>query len=179
MSSYSVPYCQKVHFENPRQPPSPYVSASSPTLADIPRSTRDSVACAACSSSCSRSYTPTETMELISRAGAHKGGMRPSKALFGAVSAGCLLAFAAAVNLRAQASPWLIANAPGVNGLIGAMVFPIGLVWIVLTGAELFTGAIMVRRGCFLFLILSPLPSPLSPPPFLLLLLSSPAYVFL
>lgn len=89
-------------------------------------------------------YTPVETIELVSRAGALKGAMRPEKTFFSAVSAGCLLAFAAAVNLRAQASPWMIENAPGLNGLIGALVFPVGLVWIVLTGAELFTGVIMV-----------------------------------
>lgn len=89
-------------------------------------------------------YSPVETIELVSRAGALKGTMRPDKAFFSAVSAGCLLSFAAAANLRAQASPWLIENAPGLNGLIGAIVFPVGLVWIVLTGAELFTGVVMV-----------------------------------
>lgn len=92
-------------------------------------------------------YTPAETAELISRAGALKGAMRPETAFLSAVSAGCLLSFAAAANLRAQASPWLSENAPGVNGLIGAIVFPVGLVWIVLTGAELFTDTVMVR--CF------------------------------
>lgn len=132
MSSYSVPYSHQVHFENPRAAP----SASSLTLTKREPATTVHV-----NVSC---HTPADTIELVSRAGALKGSMRPEKTFFSAVSAGCLLAFAAAANLRAQASPWMIENAPGLNGLIGALVFPMGLVWIVLTGAELFTGVIMV-----------------------------------
>ncbi|KAJ4396203.1 hypothetical protein N0V93_000422 [Gnomoniopsis smithogilvyi] len=133
MSSYSVPYGQQVHFENPRVLPSATTSSLTLNKRDHATAVHVNVAC----------YTAAETIELISQAGELKGAMRPEKTFFSAVSAGCLLAFAAAANLRAQASPWLIDNAPGLNGLIGAMVFPMGLVWIVLTGAELFTDVIM------------------------------------
>lgn len=136
MSSYSVPYGQQVHFENPRVLPSATASSLTLTRRDHATAAHVNVAC----------YTAAETIELVSRSGELKGRMRPEKILFSAVSAGCLLAFAAAANLRAQASPWLIENSPGLNGLLGALVFPMGLVWIVLTEAELLTSVIMV--GC-------------------------------
>ncbi|RSM06504.1 hypothetical protein CEP52_005692 [Fusarium oligoseptatum] len=59
-------------------------------------------------------YTPAETAELICRAGVKKGNTRPDKE-----------------------------NAPGLVKLAGAIVFPIGLVAIFLTGAELFTSTNM------------------------------------
>lgn len=135
MSFHSVPYDQQVHFENPRVPPS--ATASSLTLAR-----RDHATAVHVNVSC---YTAAETIEIISRSGALKSVMRPEKTLLSAVSAGSLLTFAAAAGLRAEASPWLVENAPGLNGLLGALISPMGLVWIVLTDAELFTGVIMVR----------------------------------
>lgn len=89
-------------------------------------------------------YTPQETIELVSRAGVKKGNMRPDKVFMSSVSAGCLLSFAGASTLSANASPWLSENAPGLLRMIGALIFPLGLVMIVLTGADLFTGTNMV-----------------------------------
>ncbi|KAK8216645.1 putative formate/nitrite transporter family protein [Phyllosticta capitalensis] len=89
------------------------------------------------------SYTPSQVMELVSRAGAHKGHMKPLRVFLSAVSAGCLLSFAAASSLVANTSPWLQENAPGVARILGALVFPYGLVLIVLTGADLCTGTFM------------------------------------
>lgn len=92
-------------------------------------------------------YTPAETVELISRAGVKKGNMRPDKVFLSAVSAGCLLSFGCAVSLTAMTAPWYQENAPGLIKLIGAGVFPLGLVMVVLTGADLFTATTMVCLG--------------------------------
>ncbi|KAH7254981.1 Formate/nitrite transporter-domain-containing protein [Fusarium solani] len=89
-------------------------------------------------------YTPAETIELISRIGVRKGNMRPDKVFLSAVSAGCLLSFGCAVSLTAMTAPWYQENAPGLIKLIGAGVFPLGLVMVVLTGADLFTATTMV-----------------------------------
>lgn len=92
-------------------------------------------------------YTPAETIELISRIGVRKGNMRPDKIFLSAVSAGCLLSFGCAVSLTAMTAPWYQENAPGLIKLIGAGVFPLGLVMVVLTGADLFTATTMVCLG--------------------------------
>ncbi|KAG7406909.1 putative formate transporter [Fusarium oxysporum f. sp. rapae] len=88
-------------------------------------------------------YTPTETTELVSRTGVQKGNMRPDKVFISAVSAGCLLSFGCAVSLIALTAPWYQENAPGLIKIIGALVFPLGLVMVVLTGADLFTATTM------------------------------------
>ncbi|KAK0730969.1 Formate/nitrite transporter [Lasiosphaeris hirsuta] len=85
-------------------------------------------------------YTPVEAIELASRAGVKKGNMRLDKIFLSSVSAGCLLSFGAAVSLSTTTAPWFQENAPGLIRTISALVFPLGLVLIVLTGAELFTG---------------------------------------
>lgn len=96
------------------------------------------------------SYTPQEAIELVSRAGVKKANMRLDKIFLSAVSAGCLLSFAAASSLSANTAPWYQENAPGLIRMIGALVFPYGLVLIVLTGADLCTGTFMVslQRVC-------------------------------
>lgn len=76
-------------------------------------------------------YTPAETIELVSRAGAKKGHMRIDKIFLSAVSAGCLLSFSAAASLSVTTAPWFQENAPGLIRMVGALVFPIGLVMIV------------------------------------------------
>ena len=89
-------------------------------------------------------YTPQETIEMISLAGVKKGNMRPDKVFLSAVSAGCLLSFAAASSISTNTAPWYQDNAPGFIRTIGALIFPYGLVMIVLTGADLCTGTFMV-----------------------------------
>lgn len=89
-------------------------------------------------------YTPAETAELICRDGVKKGHLRPDKVFLSAVSAGCILSFGCAVSLTALTAPWYQENAPGLIKLVGAWVFPLGLVIIVLTGADLFTSTNMV-----------------------------------
>ncbi|KNB09562.1 hypothetical protein FOXG_10116 [Fusarium oxysporum f. sp. lycopersici 4287] len=88
-------------------------------------------------------YTPQETIELVSRSGVKRGNMRPDKVFLSAVSAGCLLGFGCGVSLCAMTAPWYTENAPGLVKLFGAGVFPLGLVLVVLTGADLFTATTM------------------------------------
>ncbi|KAH7148339.1 Formate/nitrite transporter [Dactylonectria macrodidyma] len=87
----------------------------------------------------SAAYTPAETAELICRAGVKKGHSRPDKVFLSGVSGGCILSFGCAVSLTALTAPWYQENAPGLIKLIGASVFPLGLVIVILTGADLFT----------------------------------------
>ena len=89
-------------------------------------------------------YTPTEVMEIVSRAGVRKGHMRLDKVFLSSVSAGCLLSFAAATAASTNTAPWYQENAPGLIRTVGALVFPYGLVMIVLTGADLCTGTFLV-----------------------------------
>jgi formate/nitrite transporter FocA (FNT family) len=90
-------------------------------------------------------YTPAETAELICRAGVKKGRSRPDKVFLSGISGGCILAFGCAVSLTAMTAPWYQENAPGLVKLIGALVFPLGLVTVILTGADLFTSTNLVR----------------------------------
>jgi formate/nitrite transporter FocA (FNT family) len=89
-------------------------------------------------------YTPLEVVEFVSRAGTVKGHMRLDKIFLSSVSAGCLLALACGTTLSTNASPWFTENAPGLIRTISALVFPYGLVLIILTGADLCTGSFMV-----------------------------------
>jgi formate/nitrite transporter FocA (FNT family) len=89
-------------------------------------------------------YSAKETVELCSRAGVAKANMRIDKMFFSSFMAGCLLSFACAVLLSTNTAPWYQENAPGLIRMIGALIFPFGLVTIVMTGADLCTGSFMV-----------------------------------
>lgn len=86
-------------------------------------------------------YSPKETVELCSRAGVAKANMRLDKIFISSFMAGCLLSFACAVLLSTNSSEWYQTNAAGFIRMVGAIVFPFGLVTIVLTGADLCTGS--------------------------------------
>lgn len=90
-------------------------------------------------------YTPKETVELCSRAGVAKANMRIDKIFASSFMAGCLLSFACAALLSTNTAPWYQENAPGLIRMIGAIIFPFGLVTVVVTGADLCTGSFMVR----------------------------------
>jgi formate/nitrite transporter FocA (FNT family) len=93
-------------------------------------------------------YSPKETVELCSRAGVMKANMRVDRIFMSAFMAGCLLSFACAAVLITNAAPWYQENAPGLIRMIGALIFPFGLVSIVVTGGDLCTGSFMVSgRG--------------------------------
>lgn len=89
-------------------------------------------------------YTPAESIELVSRTGVKKGNMRADVVFLSAISAGCLLSFGGAASFVASTAPWFQDNAPGLMRVAGALVFPIGFVMVVLTGADLFTASNMV-----------------------------------
>ncbi|KAH7030731.1 putative formate/nitrite transporter [Microdochium trichocladiopsis] len=88
-------------------------------------------------------YTPVEAIELASRTGAKKGYMRPEAVFLSAISAGCLLSFASASFLIITTSPQLQEDAPGLLKMLGALIFPFGLVIITITGADLCTASFM------------------------------------
>ena len=88
-------------------------------------------------------YTPKETAEICSRAGVTKANMRIDKIFCSSFIAGCLLSFACAALLITNTAPWYQENAPGVIRMMGAVIFPFGLVSIVLTGSDLCTGSFM------------------------------------
>ncbi|KAB5583279.1 Formate/nitrite transporter [Coniochaeta sp. 2T2.1] len=96
------------------------------------------------------SYTPTETVEVVSRIGALKGRQRPEKIFIGAFYGGILVSFGAAACMIAIAEPWYVEHAPGVPKFLGALIFPVALVMVLLTGAELFTASNMFTGVAFL-----------------------------
>lgn len=90
-------------------------------------------------------FTAAQTTELVARIGTKKSTMRLDKLFLNSIMAGPLLGFGCAVLLSTNAAPWYQENAPGLIRMVGALLFPIGLVMIVLTGADLFTSNVMVR----------------------------------
>ncbi|KAI9659067.1 MAG: hypothetical protein M1821_002027 [Bathelium mastoideum] len=88
-------------------------------------------------------FTPQQTIELISRIGAKKSKMRIDKLWWNSVMAGPLLGFGCAITLSTNAAPWYQENAPGLIRTIAASFFPIGLITVVLTGADLYTSNVM------------------------------------
>lgn len=83
-------------------------------------------------------------MQLIARQGEKKVKMRLDKFVFNSLLAGPLLGFGCAAALIAGDAPWYTENAPGVIHTLAGAVFPIGLIMIALTGAELWTSTIFV-----------------------------------
>src|ERR1700710_1752147 len=83
------------------------------------------------------------TTELISRIGAKKARMRIDKMFINSFMGGGLISFGCALALSTNSSPWFQTNAPGLIRTISAMVFPVGLIMVVLTGADLFTSYCM------------------------------------
>lgn len=105
-------------------------------------------------------FTPAQTTELVSRMGAKKARMRIDKMFFNSFLGGPLLGFGCALLLSTNSAPWFQANAPGLIRTIGAAFFPVGLIMVILTGADLFTPyvlfstvALLHRRISFLDLV--------------------------
>ena len=59
--------------------------------------------------------------------------MRLDKLFINSCLSGPLLGFGCAVLVSVNASPWYQDNAPGLIRMLGAMIFPIGLVMIVIS----------------------------------------------
>ncbi|KAI0475574.1 Formate/nitrite transporter [Xylariaceae sp. FL0804] len=88
-------------------------------------------------------FTPAQTTELMSRIGCKKAKMRLDKLWFNSIFGGMLLGFGCSLSLISETAPWFTTNAPGLIRVIGACFFPVGLIMIVLTGADLITSNIM------------------------------------
>jgi len=88
-------------------------------------------------------FTPAQTIELVARTGCKKAHMRIDKLFWNSFMAGPLLGFGCAILLSVNASPWYEENAPGLLRMLGALLFPVGLVMIVMSGADLWTTNIM------------------------------------
>ncbi|KAK4696677.1 hypothetical protein P7C71_g1286, partial [Lecanoromycetidae sp. Uapishka_2] len=95
-------------------------------------------------------FSPQQTIELVSRIGCKKSHMRLDKLWWNSFMAGPLLGFGCAVALSTETAPWYQENAPGLIRTIGSVFFPIGLVMIVLSGADLFTSNVMFMTTAFL-----------------------------
>lgn len=83
--------------------------------------------------------------------------MRIDKLFINSFLGGALISFGCALALSTNSSPWFQLNAPGLIRTISAMVFPVGLIMVVLTGADLFTSYCMystialLHRRCSFF----------------------------
>ncbi|KAM3535214.1 hypothetical protein MY4038_001455 [Beauveria bassiana] len=100
-------------------------------------------------------YAPMETTEICSRVGTEKANMRVDKIFISAVVAGCYIAFSSSVCLVINTSPGMQESAPGYVRMISALVFPLSLVMIVLTGTDLCTGSFMYTTLAALHLRIS------------------------
>lgn len=90
-------------------------------------------------------FSPQQAMQLVARTGEKKASIRVDKFIYNSLLAGALLGFGCAASLVVGSSPWYNENAPGVESLLAGFVFPVGLIAIALTGAELWTSTIFVR----------------------------------
>lgn len=95
-------------------------------------------------------FTPAQTTELISRIGAKKARMRIDKMFINSFMGGMFISIGCALALSTNTAPWFQTNAPGLIRTIGAMVFPVGLIMCVLTGADLYTSYCMYSVVAFL-----------------------------
>jgi formate/nitrite transporter len=88
------------------------------------------------------SNKPVECVQIACGAGAYKAGLSTGNYLLRGFMAGLYIAIGAA--LATVCSTGLETIAPGFKSLISGAVFPVGLIAIVLTGMELFTGDAML-----------------------------------
>lgn len=84
-------------------------------------------------------------MQLVCRSGAKKCKMRIDKFIVNSILGGAYIGFGCAAALIAGDASWYTENAPGPIKVLAGAVFPIGLIVIALTGAELWTSTIFVR----------------------------------
>lgn len=91
--------------------------------------------------------TPREITEAALRAGENKiafqtsGGLLPGRFMAAAVAAGAYIALGAILSVTVgYGIPEAAAGNPGLQKLLSGLTFPVGLVLVVVLGAELFTG---------------------------------------
>lgn len=96
------------------------------------------------------SYTAKETAKLISELGVSKSKQSWGQLAVKSFLAGVYLSVGGLfLEIVAGGSPGLAANYPGIQRTIGAAVFPIGLIIIVIAGLELCTSNFMVLTVIF------------------------------
>lgn len=84
---------------------------------------------------------PKEVIHLVSQLALNKGKYKTKKTLILAILAGAYVAFGGLLAIIvAGGSPEMAANNPGLVKFIFGATFPIGLILVVVVGAELFTG---------------------------------------
>lgn len=89
--------------------------------------------------------TPSETLELACNAGIAKAALGGSRRFYrlalGSVLAGAYIALGGALSIVIGfGCPDITAANPGIQRLLSGLVFPIGLMLVVILGADLFTG---------------------------------------
>ena len=88
-----------------------------------------------------RLRTPKEITEATLDAGGAKVGLTPATTIIQAIQAGAFIAFGGALSLIIGFGfPELTAGNPSLQRLLSGCMFPIGLILVVILGAELFTG---------------------------------------
>lgn len=87
-----------------------------------------------------RINTPRETLDAMRQSAANKLGLPLPKTLLLAFMAGAFIAMGGLLSIMIGFGFPAAAQAPGLQRLLSGAVFPLGLVLVVFTGAELFTG---------------------------------------
>lgn len=89
-------------------------------------------------------YTPKEIAARIEKACVAKSALNPTKVFVLALLAGAFIAFGAALFTIVIHNSTM---SPGITRLIGGLVFCLGLILVVVAGAELFTGNNLLVMG--------------------------------
>lgn len=89
-------------------------------------------------------HTPTQIPQIMEQNGIAKTQMKPKRLIILAVMAGAFIALGA-MGASAAAHAFSL---PAVQKLVSAIVFPTGLIMVMLCGAELFTGDCLVVVSC-------------------------------
>lgn len=85
--------------------------------------------------------TPKEVISIVNKLALNKGEYKISKTLILAVLAGAYISFGGLLAIIvAGGSPGIAATNPGITKFLFGATFPLGLILVVVVGAELFTG---------------------------------------
>ena len=90
-------------------------------------------------------FTPAEFTENYAQAGVKKASLPVGKMLLLGILAGFLIAMGGAT---ASTASHAIPNA-GLAKMVSGLLFPFGLAMVILTGAELFTGNVLINISVF------------------------------
>lgn len=85
--------------------------------------------------------TPKEVIEIVNKLAINKGSYKVSKTLILAFLAGAYIAFGGLLAIIVGGgAPGIAASNPGITKFLFGATFPLGLILVVVVGAELFTG---------------------------------------